>query len=223
MIRFDHLIYNDDVCNPLLNDLVIDPDDEPGTDSTARDSDQSNFPDCFTHAMVNVRGCEIPRNVLQADTTVVSCGLANFEQSSWSTHRRHEFWGTHEKLHTKEDYDKLVRSFKDNFPGMCEGRSIWTIDCRKFDDPGNNRSLRNHIGRNPRIMKSILESENDHALHSRLYDGQHRFFSSKNILIMIRADVAKKSVYSLFYFSEVRRRHPQTSETLSVFESNPGC
>ena len=74
-----------------MNDLVIDLDDEPGIDSTARDSDQSNFSDCFTHAMVNVRSCEIPRNVLQADTIVVSCGLANFEQSSLSTHRRHEF------------------------------------------------------------------------------------------------------------------------------------
>ena len=50
------------------------------------------IPDCLTRAVVNVRGCDIPRNVLQADTVVVSCGLANFEQSSWSQHRRHEFW-----------------------------------------------------------------------------------------------------------------------------------
>ena len=85
------LINNDFVRNTLLNDLVIDFDDELGIDSTARDSRQLNFPDCFTHAMVNVRGCEIPRHVLQADTIVVNCGLANFEQSSWSTHRRHEF------------------------------------------------------------------------------------------------------------------------------------
>ena len=82
MIRIDHLIYNDYVCNPLLNDLVIDFDDELGVDSAARDSDQPNFPDCFTHAMVNVRCCEIPSNVLQADSIVVSCGQANFEQSS---------------------------------------------------------------------------------------------------------------------------------------------
>ena len=65
IIRIDHLVYNDYVCNPLLNDLVIDFDDEPGIDSTARDSDQTNSPDCFTHVIVNVRGCEIPRNVLK--------------------------------------------------------------------------------------------------------------------------------------------------------------
>ena len=74
MMRIDHLRYNDYVCNPLLNDLIIDFDNEPGIDSTPRDSDQSNFPDCFTHAMVNVHGCEIPRNMLQADTIVVSSG-----------------------------------------------------------------------------------------------------------------------------------------------------
>ena len=95
------------------------------------------------------------RSVLQADTIVVSCGLANFAQSSWSAHRRHGFWGTHEGLHTKEDNDKVVRSFKDNYPEMCDGRSIWAIDCRKFDDPDNDRSLVKHIGQNPRITKSF--------------------------------------------------------------------
>ena len=103
--------------------------------------------------MVNVLVCEIPRNVLQADTIVVSCGLANFEQSSLSTHRRHEFWETHEELRTEEDYDKFVRSFKDNYTGMYKESSMWTIDCRRFDDPDNDRSMRKHIGRNPKIMR----------------------------------------------------------------------
>ena len=94
------MICDDYASNLLLNDLVIDFDDELGVNSAARISDQSNSPDCFTHAMVNVRSCEIPRSVLQADTIIVSCGLANFEQSSWSTHRRHEFWGSHEELDT---------------------------------------------------------------------------------------------------------------------------
>ena len=45
----------------------------------------------------------------------------------------------------KEDYDKFVHSFKDKYPGICKDRSIWTIDCRRFDDPNDNdRSTRKH-------------------------------------------------------------------------------
>ena len=216
VIRIDHLIYNDYVCNPLLNDLVIDFDDEPGVDSPARDSDQSKFFGCATHAIVNVRCCEIPRSVLQADTIVVSCGLANFAQSSWSAHRRHEFWGTHEELDTKEDYDKFVRNFTDNYPEMCDGRSIWTIDCTKFDDPDNDRSLRKHIGQNPRIRKSILESENYHALHSRLYDGMHWFFSSRNIVIMICRSGRQRSVANAELWSNTLNRCSRHQHSVSL-------
>ena len=84
------------------------------------------------------------------------------------------------------DYDNFLKSFKDNYLGMCDGRSIWTIDSRKFDDPDKDTSVRKHIGRNPNIMNSILESKNYHSLHSRLYDGMHWLFSSKNIVIMFR-------------------------------------
>ena len=44
MLRIVHLIFNDYVCNPLLNDLVIEIDDDLGIDSTARDSDQNELP-----------------------------------------------------------------------------------------------------------------------------------------------------------------------------------
>ena len=93
MTRIDHLIRDHYASNPLLNDLVIDRDDELGVNSAARDSDRSNSSDCYTHIMVNVRSRECPKSVLQADTIIVSCGLANFERTSWSTHRRHEFCG----------------------------------------------------------------------------------------------------------------------------------
>ena len=92
MIGIDHMIRDDRACNPLLYDLVINLDDESGVNSLARDSDHPNSSDCFTYAMVNVRSREFPRCVLQANTIMVSCGLANFERTSWSTQRSHESW-----------------------------------------------------------------------------------------------------------------------------------
>ena len=91
-IRTDHLMHDDNACNPLSNDLVTDLGDELVVDCLVRDSDQSNSADNFTLAMVNARCRESPRSLLQADTIVVSCGLANFERTSWSTQRRHKFW-----------------------------------------------------------------------------------------------------------------------------------
>ena len=71
VVRIDHLTYDDNASNPLLDDLVIDFDDEPGVSGPDGDSDQSNSCECFTYAMVNVRSCEIPRSVLRY------CELAN--------------------------------------------------------------------------------------------------------------------------------------------------
>ena len=94
--------------------------------------------------------------------------LANFERTFWSTQRHHEFFETHEELDTGADCDKFVHSFEDNYLETCNGRSIWMIDCGKFD-PDSNMSLRRHLGRNPRMMSSMMESRNYHELHSRLY------------------------------------------------------
>ena len=127
--------------------------------------------------MVSARCRDFPRSVLQADTSVVSCGLGNFERTSWSTQRRHKFWRCHDELETEADYDKFVDSFEDNYPGVCNGRLLWMIDCRMFDDPECDKSLRIHVGRNQRIMRSIMDSKNYHEIH-RLHDAMSRFFSS---------------------------------------------
>ena len=154
------------------------------------------------------------------DTIIVSCGLANFEQSSWSTHRRHEFWGSHEELdtggHRGRQRQVCSQFCEDNYFGMCDGRSIWMIDCRKFDDPDNDKSLRKHIGRIPRITKSIWISKNYHALHSRLYDGMHRFFSSKNIVIMICGSGRHRSVANAELWSNTLTRCSRHQHSVSL-------
>ena len=187
MIRIDHLIYNDYLCNLFLHDLVIDFDDQPGVDREARDSDQFKFPDCFTHAMVNVRSCGFPRIVLQADAIVVRCGLANFEQSSWSTHRRHELWGRTKNCTRRRTTTSLFAVPRTTI-----------LECAMVVQYGQltaeSSVIPKHIGRNPKIIKSILESENYHTLHSRLSDGMHWFFSSRNILIMIYRNGRHRSV-----------------------------
>ena len=65
IIWMDHLMHDDCVCNPLLNDLVIDLDDDPGFDSTARGLDQPCSSDCYTLAVVNDSCREFPRSVLR--------------------------------------------------------------------------------------------------------------------------------------------------------------
>ena len=128
------MIRDDNARNPLRNDFVIDTDDESGFGNLDRDSDHANSFECFTRAMVNVRTRKFPKKVVQADTIVVSCGL-----------RRHAFWRSYEELDTGADYEKFLRSFEDNYPEIWNGRSLWTIQSRKFDNPDCNTSIRKHI------------------------------------------------------------------------------
>ena len=145
--------------------------------------------------------------MLQADTIVLSCGLANFQRISSSTQRRHKFWGCHDEQKTEADFDMFVDSCQENYPRMCIGRSIWMIDGRKMGDPDCDKSLRTRIGRNPRITTSIMESENYHELHRHLYDTMSRFFSSKNQVIMICRSGRHRSVADAELWSNTLPRH----------------
>ena len=138
-IRIDHFVYDDNVCNLLFGDLVIDSGAKPDVNNVARGPHQLCSPDCFTHAMVDDSRRLFPRSVLQADTLIVSCGLANCEHTFWSTQRCDKFGGN---LATAANTHKFLESFEDNYP-----RSAWMIDYRKLDDPDNDKSLRKHIGR----------------------------------------------------------------------------
>ena len=69
---------------------------------------------------------------------------------------------------------------------------------------------------NPKIMKSILESENYHALHSRLYDGMHRFFSNKNIVIMRCRSGRHRSVANAELWSNTLTRCSRHQHSVSL-------
>ena len=64
-----------------------------------------------------------PRSVLQADTIIVTCGLANFERTSWSTQRFLPIWGLRDELATVADNDKFLGSFEANYRGVCDGHT----------------------------------------------------------------------------------------------------
>ena len=96
---------------------------------------------------------------------------------------------------------------------MSEGRSLWTIDCRKFTDPDNDRSLRKHI-----VMKSILESENYQPLHSNLYDAMSRILSSKNIVIMICRSGRHRSVANAELWSNTLTRCGPHRHSVSLLQ-----
>ena len=202
LMRIDHSVHDDYLCNLLLDDLVIDFGAKRGANNVTRGSDKPCFFfDCFTHAMIDDSCRVLPRSVLQADTIIVSCGQRNFECTSWSTQRSHKFGGLHDELTTGADYDKFLESFEDNSAGVCDGRSVWMIDCRKLDNSDHDENPGIHVGRNSRIMRSIFGSKDYHELHSRPNEGISRFFSVKNVVIMIcesgrRSSVANAELWS---------------------------
>ena len=75
--RIDHSVHDGYVRNSLLNDLVIDCDDVSVVNNVIRGSGEPCYCDCSTHAMIS-DVCP-PRRVREADTIIVSYGLANYE------------------------------------------------------------------------------------------------------------------------------------------------
>ena len=105
----------------------------------------------------------LPRRVLEADAIIASCLLEKFERTSWSRQHAHKFEGSDDELATVADYDKFAESFENNYTRVSDARSLWMIDCRKHRD----KKLEIHVGRNSRIMKSILGSKVSTTVRTR--------------------------------------------------------
>ena len=65
-------------------------------------------------------------------------------------------------------------------------------------------------------MKSILESGNNHAEHDRLYEGVYRFFSDKNIVIMICRSGRHRSVANAEMWSNTLARCSRRQHSVSL-------
>ena len=81
----DQSSHVDYVCDFPPSDLVIDSGIKFDIDNVVRDPGQSRFPNCSAHVMVANSSRPFrplrpfPRSVFQADTIIVSCGLANLK------------------------------------------------------------------------------------------------------------------------------------------------
>ena len=149
-------------------------------------TDQSDSSDRFTHAIVNARCRECPRSVLQAETIVVSCALANFERTS--------FLGRRSVVPNSGD---VTMSWKLRQTTTCFSTVLKTT-----------------------TLECATVSENGWVIAKvrwfRLRQAMSRFFSSKNIVIMIYRSgshryVANADLWSKSLTRRCRRQHSASS------------
>ena len=67
-----------------------------------------------------------------------------------------------------------------------------------------------------------MESKNYHELHSRLYDGMSRFFSSRNIVIMICRSGRHRSVANAEWWNTLTRYSGRQHFVSLLHLSDPG-
>ena len=113
-------------------------------------------------------------------------------------------------------YRPFFERFEDNYPGARDARSVWMIDCEKLDGSDQDKNLEIHVGRNSRIMKSILGSEDYHAQQTHLYVGVSQLFSAKNVLIMICKNWCHRSVANAESWSTMLTRYGRLLHSVST-------
>ena len=108
-----------------------------------------------------------PATVLEAKTVIVTCGMNNFESSSYSNTKSKKFRNHLGERRIEADHfstypeDKRIflESFKEVYPELCKDRYIYICDCTKFDNPDHDKDLRSHLGFHPTTFKSIVDSD----------------------------------------------------------------
>lgn len=107
------------------------------------------------------------QSFLDSHTAVVTCGLLYFEDAAYSSHKSKEWLNNHRSWKVKhglltfghenydeESYTRFMRSFRSNYPKLCEGRNMIVIDCTVITNTEHDKNLRCHLGTHPDFQHS---------------------------------------------------------------------
>ena len=146
---------------------------------------------------------------LEKDMIIVSCGILNFEESSFSNGKSHEFsewfYSKHPDRHSpRQGYlctEKgalaiFERSFRKNFSKLCEGRKVIIIDNSLIKDPRDDKYLRGHAGRHFKTVEKLVDHKDFVRMNEPLQEvddlpvliicacihGRHRSVADKEVL-----------------------------------------
>ena len=129
---------------------------------------------------------EFKPSLLSADTVIVTCGLLNFENSTYSSRESQDWIDNHpwrngrpskvmpglltvgHKNYDKESHTRFRRSFEANYPELCKERKIIVIDCTVITNPEHDRWLRDHLGTHPQTWAQVLAHKNFETSHRGL-------------------------------------------------------
>ena len=130
---------------------------------------------------------EFKPSLLNANTVIVTCGLLNFEGSTYSS-RVSQGWINnhpqdnkgrpnrvmpglltpgHEK-YDNESHKRFCRSPEKNYPELCKERKISVIDCTVITNPDHDKSLRDHLGTHPQTWAQVLAHKDFATSHAGL-------------------------------------------------------
>ena len=164
------------------------------------------------------------KHVLDARSIVVSCGINNCVDSNYSNKSCREFsnWQrqTYGKV-VKADHlsdnpgarERFLRSFRKNFPSLCEGRNIQVVDCTAFRNPGDDETGRRHTGAHPDIMHNVYTHKLFRQVHSDL---RSMTPTGKNLVIIVCRSGRHRSVASALACSDVIRQRMYNGEQGTV-------
>ena len=155
-----------------------------------------------------------PADLLDAKTAIVTCGLVNFEDSTYSRRESKEWINSHGRktiippgLLTKghpnynpQSRQRFLCSFIVNFADLVGGRKIIVIDCTVIKNPEKEKRLRWHLGTHPETWWQVLKHKHFQCSHDEL---RKLSPTEKNLIICVCRSGCHRSVASSYSIAPV--------------------